>query len=427
MRSCCSYPLAAPLAVAPDMEATSAVDEDYETTNSEGVAVIPLPNWESGREQTVAVPPPKETQLLETSFKVHGLAEDETRVVALKEEPTNRHLTVSKLGAGSGIVTSSPTGISCGATCTAEFKEGTEVLLTAEADKGSTFSGWSGACSGTGTCKVTMSEPREVTATFAPEQHQLTVVRKGAGSDGVTSSPPGISCGETCSASFDHGTVVTLTEVVKSGTVFLDWAGCDSEFEGKCIVTMSEAKSVTALFGHEKPVLTLTKAGTGAGTVKSKPAAITCGSVCSEAKAALYKGALVKLTATPAKGSTFAEWSGCDAVVAGECEVTMEEAKSVSATFSGSTATIVNPQALTLTKTGSGSGSVTGSGIACSGFCTSTVAIYSGPPKAKVVTVTAKPVPGSELTWSGCDSEPEPLKCKVTMSKAKEVTATFEE
>jgi hypothetical protein len=86
-----------------------------------------------------------------------------------------------------------------------------------------------------------------------------------------------------------------------------------------------------------------------------------------------------------------------------------------------------NPQALTLTKAGSGSGSVTGGGIACAGFCTSTVAVYAGPPKAKVVTLTARPAPGSELTWSGCDADPELLKCKVTMSEAREVTATFEE
>ncbi len=63
-------------------------------------------------------------------------------------------LTVSKTGAGSGTVTSSPAGISCGATCSFEFEEGTEVTLSASAESGSTFSGWSGGgCSGTGTCK----------------------------------------------------------------------------------------------------------------------------------------------------------------------------------------------------------------------------------------------------------------------------------
>jgi Divergent InlB B-repeat domain len=68
-------------------------------------------------------------------------------------------------------VTSSPTGVSCGTTCETSFGYGTEVTLTAEPATGSTFSGWSGAgCSGTGSCKVTMTALREVTATFGLEQ-----------------------------------------------------------------------------------------------------------------------------------------------------------------------------------------------------------------------------------------------------------------
>jgi len=76
-------------------------------------------------------------------------------------------LTVSKAGSGSGTVTSSPSGINCGATCSASFAAGTMVTLTAAADAGSTFTGWSGGgCSGTGTCTVTMSADQAVTATF---------------------------------------------------------------------------------------------------------------------------------------------------------------------------------------------------------------------------------------------------------------------
>jgi len=68
---------------------------------------------------------------------------------------------------GTGTVTSSPAGINCGATCEAKFDEGKEVTLTATPEGGSTFAGWSGSgCSGTSTCKVTMSAAREVTATF---------------------------------------------------------------------------------------------------------------------------------------------------------------------------------------------------------------------------------------------------------------------
>jgi hypothetical protein len=75
-------------------------------------------------------------------------------------------LTVTKAGTRTGTVTSSPAGINCGTTCSANFASGSVVTLTAKASTGSTFAGWSGACSGTGTCKVTMTAAKSVAATF---------------------------------------------------------------------------------------------------------------------------------------------------------------------------------------------------------------------------------------------------------------------
>jgi hypothetical protein len=75
-------------------------------------------------------------------------------------------LIVSKSGIGTGKVTSTPAGVDCGATCSAEFEEGKVVELKQEASPGSEFKEWSGACTGTGACKVTMSEARSVGAKF---------------------------------------------------------------------------------------------------------------------------------------------------------------------------------------------------------------------------------------------------------------------
>ena len=81
--------------------------------------------------------------------------------------PSTYTLNITKSGTGSGTVTSNPSGINCGSTCSYAFAYNTVVTLTASPASPSTFGGWSGAgCSGTGTCTVTMSSAQSVTATF---------------------------------------------------------------------------------------------------------------------------------------------------------------------------------------------------------------------------------------------------------------------
>jgi endonuclease/exonuclease/phosphatase family metal-dependent hydrolase len=244
-------------------------------------------------------------------------------------------LTVSKSGTGSGTVTSSPVGIDCGATCSANFDDATPVTLSAAISAGSIFTGWSGSgCSGTGTCQVTMSQARSVTANFTPITFGLTVSKSGAGSGTVTSSPTGIDCGATCSANFNEGTPVTLSAAAAAGSTFTGWSGSGCSGTGTCQVTMSEARSVTANFDPVAPPgtfgLTVSKSGTGSGTVTSSPTGIDCGGTCS---ANFNEGTLVTLSAAAAAGSTFTGWSGSDCSGTGTCQVTMSEARSVTASF----------------------------------------------------------------------------------------------
>jgi len=235
-------------------------------------------------------------------------------------------LTVSKNG--TGTVTSSPAGINCGSTCSSSYVSGTSVTLTATAGTNYSFTGWSGACTGTGSCVVTMNAAESVMATFTVDSFALTMTNAGTGNGTVTSSPSGINCGSTCSANYNNGTSVTLTATASSGSTFTGWSdACTGA--GSCNVTMNAAKSVTAAFTAQSFALTLVKAGTGSGTVASSPSGINCGSTCS---ANYNNGTSVTLTATASSGSTFTGWSGA-CTGTGACTVTMDAAKSVSAAF----------------------------------------------------------------------------------------------
>ena len=158
---------------------------------------------------------------------------------------------MNKAGTGTGRVTSSPAGITCGTDCPQAYAAGTQVTLTATPGSGSTFGGWTGAtgCAGTTTCMVTMNAAKTVTATFTKAtagSHTLTVTKKGRGR--VTSSPAGINCGTDCTEAYAAGTQVTLTATPSRGQKLSGWSGACTGSAATCTVSMNAAKSVTATF-----------------------------------------------------------------------------------------------------------------------------------------------------------------------------------
>ena len=82
-------------------------------------------------------------------------------------------LTVTSAGSGTGTVTSTPSGINCPTTCSANFASGTQVTLTATPGTSYTFNGWSGACSGTAGCTVTLTSAETATATFVATMQSI--------------------------------------------------------------------------------------------------------------------------------------------------------------------------------------------------------------------------------------------------------------
>jgi hypothetical protein len=176
-----------------------------------------------------------------------GLRLQSVSIVNLVPVPSSEYtLRVIKEGSGSGTVTSVPGGIDCGTTCASAFDAGIDVTLTAVAEAGSTFAGWSGACSGTGTCTVSMTSNASVTATFnlvTPACFSLTTIVKPAGSGSVQ-----VNTAPNCGSGYSAGTSVTLTASPASGYKFFRWTGSIASTNNPLTVTVNNDMSLTANF-----------------------------------------------------------------------------------------------------------------------------------------------------------------------------------
>src|SRR6266850_1661546 len=177
-----------------------------------------------------------------------------TQNVRVRFTPTSAVLSTTNVSfsADGDVVTRTMAGIGVG---------------TAPPAAGSTFTGWSGSgCTGMGSCTVTMTASRAVTASFGGQSFALTVNKSGPGTGTVSSAPAGISCGATCSASFSSGTTVTLTAAPNTGSTFTGWSGSSCTGTGTCTVTMTAARSVTAAFGAQALSLTVSPTTGPVGT-----------------------------------------------------------------------------------------------------------------------------------------------------------------
>jgi hypothetical protein len=184
---------------------------------------------------------------------------------------------------------------------------------------------------------------------------------------------------------------------------------------------MDAAKTVNAEFTRITYNLHVDRTLTGVGasgsvTSSSHPGSINCPTDCDEL---FDSGTAVTLVASAGSGSRFGSWSGCDAVVGTQCNVTMSSAKTVTVTF-------VKVWDLTVSKDGGpgdGDGTVTSTShpgaIDCGSDCSGTF------DDGTTVTLTAAAASGSRFgSWSGCDSVLG-NECTVNMTSAKNVTATF--
>ena len=314
-------------------------------------------------------------------------------------------LTVAKIGGG----TVTGNGVNCGGDCTETFNAGTVVTLTATPATGYIFSSWTGADSANGsTCSVTMNAAKTVTANFTAQNYTLNIAKTGSGSGTVTSGSAGINCGGDCTESYPAGTVVTLTAAPTAGSSFTAWTGADTSTGTTCTVTMNGNKTVGASFTLPNYTLTVSRAGTGGGTVTAT--GLNCGSDCTAEYAA---GTQAYLTAQPDDNSTFTGWTGDASGTTSPYSLTMNAAKNVTATFT------LKMYTLSVNKNGNGTVTSNTGGINCGSTCSGSFNAGAS------VQLTATPTAGFAFTgWSG-DASGTANPVTVTMSSAKSVTANF--
>jgi uncharacterized repeat protein (TIGR02543 family) len=330
---------------------------------------------------------------------------------------------------GNGNVSGGTGAINCGnggIICSGTFTLNATVTLIATPATGATFTGWTGACGGSGTtCTVLMNQSRNVTATFAGgtpggtgSGFLLTVSVSGLGS--VTGS--GINCGNggtTCTATPAANATVTLTATPAAGATFVGWGGSCSGSIPTCSVLMTAARSVTASFssGGGTTSVLLSVSVTGGGTVSG--GGINCGNGATGCSANLPTGSAVTLTATPAPGASFSGWTGACTGTSPTCTVTMNVAKSVNANF-----TVVAPGTLVITV--KGKGTVSAPAGKCVGTVTTRTCIQKYAAGRKVL-LTASAAAGNTFAGWGdaCVSAGKRINCALTLSTGKSATAAF--
>jgi hypothetical protein len=214
-----------------------------------------------------------------SSYSFLSVAANHTIQASFTQPQITYTLTITKGGAGSGTVTSSPTGTI--------FNAGTSVTLTATPGANSTFAGWSGACSGTSSsCTVTMNSNASVAATFALKSYAITASTGTGGSISPTGSVnvnQGASQGFTISPNSGYTIADVKADGISVGPV-----------ASYTFSNVSANHTIAAAFAANTCTLSTTKTGTGTGTVTNSPSGTT-----------FAQGTQVTLTATAGASSIF--------------------------------------------------------------------------------------------------------------------------
>jgi hypothetical protein len=118
--------------------------------------------------------------------------------------------------AGAGSVSSDLPGVYCTASCTTQWDGGSQIVLTPTAGPKSRFVGWTGGCTGSTDCSLSLASPVALTATFGPQRVPVKVGVSGKGA---------VRCTPTCGKTFAAGQRLVLHAVPARGWRFAGWTG----------------------------------------------------------------------------------------------------------------------------------------------------------------------------------------------------------
>lgn len=306
-------------------------------------------------------------------------------------------LTLRTNGTGSVLCNNSP--------CQNSYPYNTQITLTARPGNQHLFSGWSGSCSGTSSCRLLMNTNRSVTANFIP-QYRLTISKTGNGKGSHRCN------NTTCARLYRKGTRITIQTYPDSqSTVTINGESCTGS---SCSLLLDRNRSITIKYQLKQYTLTVTPIGNGAGNLNNLCFRSVSGVNSGTCTGIFNHGTQYQLTAYPDSRSVV-NWSmpGC---TGNSCLVTMNRNMAVTPTFT------IKTHTLRVTPTGNGAGNInnlcyrSANGIN-SGTCTGTFN------HGIQYQLTAYPDARSMVSWSkpGCTGN----NCLLTMNSDLSVTPTF--
>ena len=307
-------------------------------------------------------------------------------VVSCAKDPIIYTLTTSANPADGGTV-SPPTS---------KYEAGETVDIVASPNSDYLFKNWTGASGTSEVTSVVMNSDLIVIANFDKKKFSLSIEIEGEG----TVTKKIIKTGSSSTEDYTMGSIIELTAIPEEGWELKQWSGDLVSTKNPDQITIDKAKTVTAVFVKKKFPLTIEIEGEGTVAEKIIKAGVSTD---------YNSGTIVELTATPSDEWQFIEWTGDLTGTENPKEITIDQAKTVTAVF------VKKKYPLTIEIEGEGT---VAEKIIKAGVSTD----YNS---GTIVELTATPSDEWQFEeWKGDLTGNENPK-EITIDKAKTVTAVF--